>query len=58
MEERLLGEQTISSDDLKRVQVKHDPPEAVIFIRDTVVQGFGLKYGPEPPKRRRWWLFE
>lgn len=58
IKERLLEQQTISREDIERILVMDDPQEAAIRIRDTVVSGFGLKYGPGPPKRRRWWLFE
>lgn len=57
MEERLLDQRTISREDIDRILVMDDPQEAAIHIRDTVVAGFGLSYGPAP-RRRRWWLFE
>jgi hypothetical protein len=58
IEERLLAKNTIDAADLKYFTVTDDPAEAVATIRDAALNKFGLTYGPPPPVRRRWFLFE
>jgi uncharacterized protein (TIGR00730 family) len=58
IEGTLVAEQTIDPADLKYLSVIDDPAEAIELIRDAALNKFGLTYGPPPPVRRRWFLFE
>lgn len=52
----LLQQGTIDPHDLEQIHLTDSPEEAVQFIRETVMQRFGLTYGPRA--KRRWFLRE
>jgi uncharacterized protein (TIGR00730 family) len=54
----LLGQLTVDPDDVDRVLFTDSPREAVHAIRKAAIEKFGLRYGPAPAPRRRWWLWE
>jgi uncharacterized protein (TIGR00730 family) len=54
--EKLLGERTISPNDLNLILVTDSPQEAVEYIRDITIHKFGLSY--ERKIKRRWFLGE
>ncbi|MCB0713248.1 MAG: TIGR00730 family Rossman fold protein [Ignavibacteriae bacterium] len=56
IEETMVVEKTIDSDDLDRFILTDSPSEAVAAIREIAITRFGLRYGTQP--KRRKWLWE
>jgi uncharacterized protein (TIGR00730 family) len=58
MVDGLVAGGTVTAADASLVMFTDDPVEAAALIRDAAQSRFGLRRGPAPRLRRRWWLRE